>query len=759
MKYLLGLFAALLIMALQPSHAAGTFVGDVTPTTTAQVIGHGCTTAFFIDTDCDGCGIGVFQSGTFTAVTTPTAGSIPTGYQAVQSPPGQGSAPFYAVSDSIDADDTDPSVCTTADWQAKWGSNEAGMENFLSTKKAFTNVGTSGSRVFYLSLTGSNASGAAGDPTHPYFSFAPILTVIKDLQGGAVIVRGATLNGTGTVAVNDVSATCNATPSATGCTLSSAWTGPTANGSITTGQRLSATLSTAQVMTQVSVTNGSTTVSWPSQTVTGSPTTSITIHYATLTVGSAPSPTNLGVGQKLTMTGLPPGSFIQQDGTGTGGAGTYFLGNSSQSFTAIASTTAFAASWGVSLNFNPCYDGNSCAVMSGSSGHPLYVMNYPGEVVEDDVPFFVVVGDAPGKGSYGYLTIDGLKFWAPMYGQGGDFMQFYYGHQFTVLNSEFVGGFHIEVSFSSDVAFRHNVFHDMFDHSIYFSFGSGSCITAFNNESPAGGDFNFAQDATNVANNYASCGATYRGRILDNVVYSSGTTGYDSIHANQFADDTVISGNIISYTGGVPISLEQGNYNARISGNLVFDNASSCYQNYIYGIGGSTTTAGAANHNDLVNNVCWAGLFSDSIQHKNPGQGLQIVVCTISGCGTTVTKTTYIKNSYVVGNVFDTSDTNVDLGQVAMDLESYSYPDTITFNNNIIFSNGTLSGGRTVVAANSPTVTAGTYTCGGTAPTCTWTTLNSNWSGNQYKNPGFVTASESQLTTPGQFNFGLYNLH
>jgi len=141
--------------------------------TPPQVIGHGCTTAYYIDDDCDGCGVGVKSSGQ---------------YPLTQNPPVFGSPATYTMGDSPDADDTDPAVCTTAQWQSKWGVTNQGMINFLQQRKGFSNT----ARIFYVSQSGNDGTGAVNDPTRPFRSLAPILTALEDLQGGAIIVRGGT---------------------------------------------------------------------------------------------------------------------------------------------------------------------------------------------------------------------------------------------------------------------------------------------------------------------------------------------------------------------------------------------------------------------------------------------------------------------------------------------------------------------------------------------------------------------------------------
>ena len=152
---------------------AGSIKAPIAHARAPQVIGHGCTTAYFIDDDCDGCGVGVKSSGQ---------------YPLTQNPPAVGTPAYYTMGDTQDADDTDPTVCTTAQWQAKWGTANLGMVNFLQQRKGFTNT----NRIFYLSPSGNNSTAMVNDPTHPYASMAPIMTALEDLQGGVVIIEGGT---------------------------------------------------------------------------------------------------------------------------------------------------------------------------------------------------------------------------------------------------------------------------------------------------------------------------------------------------------------------------------------------------------------------------------------------------------------------------------------------------------------------------------------------------------------------------------------
>ena len=90
---------------------AGSIKAPIAHAQAPQVIGHGCTTAYFIDDDCDGCGVGVKSSGQ---------------YPLTQNPPAVGTPAYYTMGDTPDADDTDPTVCTTAPMAGEVGHDKPG---------------------------------------------------------------------------------------------------------------------------------------------------------------------------------------------------------------------------------------------------------------------------------------------------------------------------------------------------------------------------------------------------------------------------------------------------------------------------------------------------------------------------------------------------------------------------------------------------------------------------------------------------------
>src|SRR4051812_10982769 len=94
----------------------------VAPAAAQANIGRGCTTAFYIDHDCDGYGVGKKSSGVYIV----GANGEVNGHPLIET-----------TGDMPDADDEDPTVHTADEWRAKWGSDNDGMVNFLAQRKGF----------------------------------------------------------------------------------------------------------------------------------------------------------------------------------------------------------------------------------------------------------------------------------------------------------------------------------------------------------------------------------------------------------------------------------------------------------------------------------------------------------------------------------------------------------------------------------------------------------------------------------------------
>lgn len=716
---------------------------------TPPVVGHGCTTIAYIDADCDGCGVGVISGGVFSAVSSPVLPSTPTGYMAIQNPPGgsgNNAAPFYAVSNNPDADDTDPTVCTTAQWQAKWGSTNAGMVSFLSTKKGFSNS----SRIYYVSMTGSNATGAVNDPTHPYFSMAPIMTALSDFQGGAVIVRGATLGGSATVTANNTAVSCTAAPHGTSCTLTAGWAGPTGAGAFT------AKTSTGQVLGQVVLTQGSTAISW-TPAIVGTPTAALTINYGVLNVLTSPIPANLAAGQRIVMAGLPPNVFILPFSIPAGGLGSYYLASPTTAVTTQASSTAFTANWGMSLDFNVCAfsDGNPCDNLSGSQGHPLYVMAYPGEIVESDIGYDQHIGYPPLK-AFCCVTIDGFKWWNfiydtfPTLASGGiqNAISFNYATNITIINNEFTGWDDAVFigDYQKDVTVQSNVFHEVYNHAVYYSYGTvGSCGQLPYGELDGNGDLSFAQDAINYANNL-SCGAAYRGRILDNVVYDSCENGFDCFHLNHFHDAPVVTGNILAYIGGPPVTIQSGAYNAYISGNLFIDNASNCFLAYFEKNPRTLNPSATHRWNTFNNNVCYSTKPTDTIYGKVAWGGTL-------GQDNSGESGHKVKDQFVTNNIIVNYDNGVASDTVPMQFELNSNPEGWTITGNTFYSTSSATSVAFLDVSIGSSLASGTY-----GLSAFQALQPSTFNSNSFANPNFASADPTFAQTPWLFNMAPYNL-
>jgi parallel beta-helix repeat protein len=136
-------------------------------------LGRGCTTAWFIDEDCDGYGVGVRSSGSY--------GDI-------------------GLGDKPDATDLDASLNTPASVLAAYDANHNGaletseLKSFLSAKKGIT-----AGNIYYISTTGNNATGEPNNPNKPYATYhvPPAGTSTYGVwqylkPGDVVIYRGGT---------------------------------------------------------------------------------------------------------------------------------------------------------------------------------------------------------------------------------------------------------------------------------------------------------------------------------------------------------------------------------------------------------------------------------------------------------------------------------------------------------------------------------------------------------------------------------------
>ena len=131
------------------------------PATYSVIIGKGCTTAYHIDKDCDGYGIGP---------TDPTPGFV------------TDPNPLFGP----DADDNDATVNTPASVLAKYGTVAA----FL------THLGYPTNRIYYIDPTnGTDNNRRSCSAVHPCQTFGAVSGVLHDQNGGTVLYRASTSTG------------------------------------------------------------------------------------------------------------------------------------------------------------------------------------------------------------------------------------------------------------------------------------------------------------------------------------------------------------------------------------------------------------------------------------------------------------------------------------------------------------------------------------------------------------------------------------
>jgi len=531
-----------------------------------QVVGPGCTTAFFLDPLCKGVGVGVKSSGIYTVAQGQTMNT-----------PG-----IYTMGNRPDPDPTDPAVKTTGDWQAKWGIDNAGMINFLSRRKRFTNT----SRIFYIAQSGNDATGAVNDPKRPYRSMAPIMAKLRDLQGGAVIIRGGR------------------------------WT---------------------------------------------------------------------------------------------------------------------------DLDFNACKysHGNPCFSLSGSKGHPLYLLAYPGEVVQTDIPFHITLTYKPAP-DVCCVTIDGVEFRAAKYGIG-DGVSLINTTNFTFVNDEFAGWHQTFFgNHTVNLTVKSSVFHDMMYHAVYWG-----------DNTPMGGhgDFDFVSNARLCVNgsNTTPC-ASSNARVIGNVMYANGASGYEPIHLNTYLNGATVRGNIVSFSGGSAIALQTGVYHALIDGNIFFDNGRDCITLYLYDHG-IANQAATLRWNTIENNICYVGAARDHIRGTSPGGG-------IVQRDNTQTPGHYIKNTIIRNNIIVTDNRGPGWSGVPFRYERNSYPHSDIIRDNVIWSSVPGANAEDRIMAISGDADP-TGLGGGNYNFSQFQAFSHKFNGNLYADPRFNSASPEFTLTPGAFNFNL----
>lgn len=165
--------------AAKPLSSLGTGTGTGTGVSASQTVrlGSGCSTAYFIDNDCDGHGVAVRADGNYTM-----AGN---------------------VGDTPDADDNDPTVSTVGDWRTKYGSGPTDtsfitLQKFLLASRGYN---TTQSRVWYVSASAADntdctANGNGTNINHPCRDWALAATAYHDGNGGLILFRAGTYDPT-----------------------------------------------------------------------------------------------------------------------------------------------------------------------------------------------------------------------------------------------------------------------------------------------------------------------------------------------------------------------------------------------------------------------------------------------------------------------------------------------------------------------------------------------------------------------------------
>lgn len=756
-----------------------------------NIIGRGCTTAFYIDPLCKPCGVGMKASGQYPLLPAPTTGAAPT----------------WSNGDLPDADPHDPSVCTTVQWQAKWISvvgagltwatateaqqNQA-MVDYLNQDFGFQNT----ANIYYLSQTGSDTTCETGStanpnlPQHPCQSMAPIMT--------ALAVKSTTF--TGTVTVNGT----NTITISGGCT-----------GLLTFGTAITATdiPSSTYVFRQLSGTPG----------CDGT--------YA-----------------------IANDNWVPVSATGSAGPETLSGSNYTGGVVVIEGGTWSSSTVPLYTNGCPTYGGNPCWSLSGSEGYPLLLMGYPGEVVNNETNggmFGYQISNPPYY--YGCcVTVAGMQLTSPLYNDLNGIVASHI-RDWTIEYDEF-SGFDDGVQIAnpaSNIVYKKNVCHDNGVHCVYYNLSvvggnsiigsypsvsvtSGSNVltlntnsTAYNNRilganildggvdlpgtvpvssTPQGSanylyiaslrsgslgavgstyymgglnggnaigtnasdtltgmtntyilggqsstsfSFNFALDAQNVLAN-SSPGADYNDSVIDSIAYNEGNSGYEPYHFNTVMDGALIAGNIASYNGGAGAALQSGINNATIEGNIFFDNASSCANIFP----NSSSIVIPETGESFVHNVCWAGDPAVSIRGSAPGPLLIMNNPTINGSAV------WIKTVLVADNVM-VCDCSSSAANSALQYEGANvFPETDTANDNVFWNDNAGLQSYVMIVPSTASSCASTYN--GTfsfSGFVSYPCFNSTPSGNSFTaSSPFSAASQSLLLTPGAFNFAPYNL-
>lgn len=779
---LLLLFALLLFSAAADARAARGAANPQFVQSGMAIIGRGSTTFAYLDPLNKPCGVGMRSSGSYPVFLGNPSTTTPT---------------IEPMGDSPDADPNSTTICTTAQWAARWGcatsacnqlGDNAALVSYLNDDFGFANTG----EIYYLATTGSDSTGAVNDPSHPYATMAKILGVYQTQTTSHVTCTGNVTSGS---AILTITGGCSGSP-----------------GLQRTDNVTGTHLGTATyIQAQLTGTAGG-----------------VGTYLLTVTVGGS------GTGETITGSSLKGGVIAAR-------AGTYTTCAIDMNGGAACSGTA-----------NPNFQ------LSGSYGHPLLVMAFPGEVVEDNYlnAGAVAIGTTntrtPGRASC-CLILDGIEFLTPeAWGGGaGDGFAFAGFEDLTIQHTEWAGYVQNFIDPNSkNIKINNNVFHELNTHAIYITFSGTSYTPNFSSGQcsvPGPGDFNFATDYANYLAGL-SCGSISQLTICGNDIYNGGPGGYDLLHLNTWINQATICGNIISFTGGSAIDLQSGNYNDNITGNLAFDIGGACFELYL---DASIPPNGPSTHrwNTIANNVCYltdpnatsiwgsepqnAAVWQVSSQVYPPitvvntsniltvtsngtnyiAPGMLINYCTgvptltyllaigadgTTGPGVPPNSGTYamsanatqtvsspencefdnaaailVSDTVVKNNVIVTTDNGATMGQpsadfinsVPFDWQYNSSPASDTITVNTFWSGGSTSNRMAYVSHNAdPTSTIATCSYNFSTDGSCATNFNAMFPGNTYAganpfvNMGSGSAMSALYQTPGAYDFAPYNL-
>jgi hypothetical protein len=710
--------------------------------TGAQIIGVGCTTAFYLDPLCKPVGVGVkssgiyptaplgswsgtgSQSGTTFTIQSFTSGGplgpgnvlsgsgVPTGetvvsgtpsntpgatfvvsqsasisteaITAVAASPGDGvsSTPaWYTVGDSSDPDPTDPTISTTAQWETKYG--------WVSSSSTYPTCSTTGTANNAAMATFLQQRKVFTNTGHIYYIS---LSTGNDSQG----------------LVN-----CPDLPFLTSVPVMTALEATTSNYTGT-----------------CHFTSGSNVLHCTAN-LTG-----------TLAVGDMVTAPSGGIsageyyirGQFITASG-DVGTWAMSRAPTTSNSGETFTGYHYSGGVIVIEAGIYAIT---NLNFAPFYNYGSTQnpgwSLTGTPGYPLYVMGFPGSPPLLEVGIQNDVSYAPTTASC-CVTFDGLIFWQPLWGYDPSgavaAIDYDYASQITVINNEFAG-FDKAVFIadqSSGILVQNNVFHDMASHSVYIGSGT-ACETTYGlYGTPTwtfGVDTNFATDYQAYLN-LQSCGAAYYPRIIGNIAYVGSTqvsAGLDVFHLNSRINGGIVTGNIVSASGAV-VGEQTGDYNVLVNGNLFFANSSECFQNYTYAssVGNATLPATSASftmnsyvpgHPFSLNEAIYGSAYipnATTLTTVPGGGGAGSYVMSAASTNSSPVTTT-VAGGYVSPSMNWDSDINnvcwmgaagdtiagsegAASGYVPYDVTGLSYTKNTVFNNNKIVTTSTGSAGTT----------------------------------------------------------------